>query len=84
MIQVHTSLGDSGLDAFIMGIGSIVGRPCIDPWYLLYYANLGKDKIYKNKAIETMKSNEINKSYTLSVKDNDGDEQVIDCTKYCA
>lgn len=82
MVQVFDSLGQDGLDAFIMGIGLIHGRPKVDCWDMLFYTNQPKDKRDRKQAQQKMQQHYDAQTYQQIIINDDGKAYNEECTKY--
>lgn len=81
MVQVFDSLGQDGLDAFIMGIGLLHGRPKVSCWDMLFYVNQPRDKKNRKIAQQQMREHYTSHNYTKTII-NEDKEVDIECTKY--
>lgn len=84
MDLVEQSLGFEGMMQFVTGTCDMQGRPSINPYYMLYYATKGKDRLTKKLALQAMSDDEvIPRVYTKVILNDDGEDTEIECTKYC-
>ena len=82
IVDMNKQFGIDGVKQFISGICDIQGRPSVDPYHMIYYVLKGKDKQDRIRAKKVMEEDESSRKYARVVKDDGGEEQKIECTKY--
>ena len=80
--QIKEGAGEDGIMSYIEDIGELRGRGAIDAEQLLKYIHRFSSKKERKQAFDTYKNWKYNQTFTHIIKDDDGNPQEVECSKY--